>query len=100
MAARKRRNPQGLGPAGRRLFAELSEYDFEPGERDIAEQAARSADDLARMGAALVDQPLLVPGSRGQDRAHPLITEIRAHRLMLARLLRQLDVPDDEQDAA
>lgn len=38
--------------------------------------------------------PLLVPGSLGQQKVHPAVTEVRAQRLLLAGLLKQLSLPD------
>jgi hypothetical protein len=43
----------------------------------------------------MAGQPLTVKGSMGQEREHPLLSEIRQQRLTLARLLKQLELPDD-----
>jgi hypothetical protein len=39
---------------------------------------------------------LVVSGSTGQPKAHPLLAEVRAHRLLLERLCTALCHPDSE----
>lgn len=102
----KMRRPPGLGAAGRRLFAELTDgVVYDHGERVIVEKACRTADDLARLERELAGAPLTVAGSTGQVRPHPLLAEVRAFRALLAGLLRQIAPPeglfdDDEARAA
>jgi hypothetical protein len=71
-----------------------------PDELVLLESAARTFDTIAELQAALVGQPLIVPGSLGQQREHPLISEIRLQRVSLARLLAQLRLPDDDTAAS
>lgn len=88
--------PPGLGAAGSILWAEIAgKYDFRLDELRLLESACRTTDDLERLQAALSGQPVMVPGSQGQQRANPLFTEIRGHRTLLAKLLGQLGLPDD-----
>lgn len=61
----------------------------------ILESACRTLDLLARLDAALESAPLTVGGSAGQEREHPLLSEVRQHRALLAAHLRQLDIRAD-----
>ena len=89
--------PPGLGDAGTALWAEIAgKYDLRHDEARVLEAACRTADDLDRLQAALASQPVMVPGSTGQERANPLFTEIRGHRTLLAKLVAQLGLPDDD----
>jgi hypothetical protein len=69
-------------------------YDLRVDERAVLENACRVTDTLARLDAALVDAPLTVAGSMGQQREHPLLSEARQQRALLGRLLAQLRLPD------
>jgi hypothetical protein len=90
--------PRGLGTSGRRLWrAAVASYEFGPGELLLLEKAARTADDVDRIEAALVDAPLVTIGSAGQERAHPLLAELRAFRALLAQLVRQLGLEVDDE---
>jgi len=100
MSAAKPKAPAGLAVGGRRLWSNVAgEFELRPDELRVLEDACREVDLVDRMEIEVAKGPVLVPGSRGQDTAHPLIAEVRAHRLVLARLLRQLNLPDDEAAA-
>jgi hypothetical protein len=95
------RAPAGLGAAGRRLWRAITDdNDLRADELLILEHAARTTDLLARIDAALVDAPLTVKGSMGQLVEHPLVSESRAQRGTLARLLAQLKVPESDTRVA
>ena len=96
------RPPAGLAAAGKGLWRRVHESaELRHDEVRILLDACRTADEVDAMTKALAGESLVVTGSRGQSRAHPLIAEIRSHRLLLARLLGQLALPDDEgTDAA
>lgn len=93
MGARKPRKPAGLGVDGARLWAEvvseMADDDVVPTaqERRYLEDACRTGDAIAEMEAALAGQPRVVKGSQGQPVPHPLIAELRQHRLALAAVL-------------
>ena len=71
-----------------------------PDELIVLENAAKTIDLVAKLDLAMADQPLVVPGSQGQLREHPLLSEQRQQRALLARLLAQLKLPEsDELDA-
>ncbi|MGW5210024.1 hypothetical protein ACWEQO_02080 [Streptomyces sp. NPDC004051] len=83
--------PDGLGERGLKLWTDtLEELELDPDELLLLEEAARLADEIDRIAAALDAGELISRGSRGQPVANPLIREIRGHRLALSRLLRQL----------
>ena len=63
--------------------------------RHPREQAARTADELERLEKAVRALPdLVVAGSMGQPRMHPLLGEVRAHRQLFERLTTALNLPD------
>ncbi|WP_374969923.1 hypothetical protein [Terrabacter sp. BE26] len=75
------------------------EMELRPDERLLLEHAARTVDLLARIDEALQEAPLTVKGSMGQLVEHPLVSESRAQRATLARLLGQLKLLDDDAKA-
>jgi uncharacterized membrane protein len=90
-----------LKRAGLALWAEVSStYSLRADERVVLEAAARTADVLAQLDEAMQDAPLTVPGSAGQLREHPLLSESRQQRATLARLLKQLELEDLEEESA
>ena len=92
--------PAGLAAQGRKLWRDVvARYDLRADELQVLEQACRVRDTLDRLDAALMDAPLTVPGSMGQLREHPLVSEARQQRAALARLLNQLALPDLEAGA-
>lgn len=102
MPARVPRPPSGLGPSGRALWKKVhTAAALRDDEVRVLYDACRSADEVDVMTEALAAAPsVVVLGSAGQQRAHPLIAEVRAHRLLLARLLAQLALPDDDSSDA
>jgi hypothetical protein len=91
--------PTGLKAPGRRLWTGVVvSYILTPAELAMLEQAARTADELERLEKAVRALPdLVVTGSMGQPRMHPLLSEVRAHRALLAKLTEQLNLPDIDQ---
>lgn len=91
--------PKGTGPAGRRFLRAViaGEWEFRPDELPLLLEAGRVLDELAAMRQRVEDDGIMTLGSTGQQRAHPLLAEIRGSRQVLARLLSQLGIPDDEQ---
>lgn len=90
--------PDDLGPAGRDLWVSMqAAYEFSTAEERQLVEAARTADELADLTAALRTSTAIIKGSAGQDKANPLFAEIRAHRAALAALLQQLK-PAPEPD--
>lgn len=91
--------PDCLGEAGAALWRDVvREYDLGPNDERILLEAARTKDELERLAEKLGKSSVTVTGSRGQVRPHPLLGEIRAHRLALKQLLGALGF--DDADAA
>lgn len=87
--------PVKLGRAGRALWQAMAgRYELRPDEAAVLEQACRCADDCAAIAAALDGEPAMTVGSTGQPVAHPLRRELRETRLLMSRLLAQIDTPD------
>jgi len=90
----EKRPPRRLETAGQRLWKEtLADFELDPAEEAILLQMARLSDDLARMNAELAGAPATIPGSRGQMIVNPLFAEIRLTSLALAKLAKQLNLP-------
>lgn len=86
--------PEGLGERGSALWSAVVERCVLAAEElQLLTEACRTADDAERLAEALEGEPATVPGSAGQPVAHPLGSELRATRQLLARLLAQLDLP-------
>ena len=97
MTAKAPRPPAGLGAAGLALWrAVLPKYVLEPLELVTLVQAARLSDLVAALDAAVLADGPIVAGSKGQPVAHPAISAASAARRELARLIRDLDLPDDD----
>lgn len=95
------KTPGGLSAPGRQLWrAVTAAYSLRPDELLLLEKVCRTADDVARIETAVVGEPLTTLGSTGQVRAHPLLAELRGMRVVLAALLRQLDLPDVAADGS
>ena len=94
--------PAGLGPKAKRLWADITGgYALRVDELRILEDACREVDLIEGMEAELRGATdlgdWLVKGSQGQEVAHPLIGELRAHRSLLAQLLGKLKLPDADE---
>ena len=87
--------PRGLGPAGRALWRDVArKYELRVDEQVVLGEVCRILDIARRLEREMVGAPVLVVGSAGQDRVNPLLVELRGQRESLARMLRQLDLPD------
>ena len=88
--------PSDLGADGLRLWGSVTtRYELEEHELLLLEAAARTADTVARLGAALGDE---LVDDRGRVRAE--LVELRQQRIVLARLLAALRVPLGEEQGA
>lgn len=89
--------PSGLETAGRKLWRSVvSAYNLRPDELFVLESACACADLVAKLADGMKGQPLVVRGSMGQEREHPLLSEQRQQRALLTRTLAQLKLPDLE----
>ncbi len=92
--------PKGLTGRGRTLWRQLVDvFEFRPDELRILEQAGHVLNEIGQLERAVREHGLIVEGSKGQPRAHPLLVELRASRSLLARLLGQLGLPDEPEQA-
>jgi hypothetical protein len=91
--------PTGLRAPGRRLWVSVAEkYVLTAAELEMLGQACRTCDELDRLERAVrALQELTTTGSTGQLKPHPLLSEVRAHRLLLERLTTALCLPDEDQ---
>jgi hypothetical protein len=92
--------PTGLRAPGRRLWLSVAErYVLTAAELEMLGQACRTCDELDRLERAVRGlAELTVQGSMGQPKPHPLLAEVRAHRLLLERLTTALCLPDEDQE--
>lgn len=95
------RSPAGLGPRGRRFWRDsVARYDFTDAELQLLTEACRTLDRLDALDALVAEQGAMVKGSMGQTVLHPAIAEARQQRLVLGRLVKQLDLPDESAPPA
>jgi hypothetical protein len=85
------------GEEFRKTIAEaLVLSDSDPVWLGLLDETVRALDLLERLEENVREEPLLVPGSTGQQRANPLLAEVRQQRLAVARLFAQLGVGEEE----
>jgi hypothetical protein len=88
------RTPAGLGPSGRALWRQVhAAYGLNPAETLMLTELCRVADRLDRIEHELAGAPLIVEGSTGQPRSHPLLGEQRAQMRLAESLARSLALP-------
>ena len=102
-AAKPRKQPSptvGTTAAGRRLHAQVVER-FELDEHELALllEAVRTVDVLERLAVIVERDGPMVSNAREELVAHPAVVESRQQRLVLARLVASLRLPEDD-DAA
>lgn len=89
--------PTKLGPKARKVWQEItSVYELRTDELRVLEDACREIDLVERLEEEFRDAPTMVKGSMGQMVASPLLQELRQHRQVAARLLKQLNLPDED----
>jgi hypothetical protein len=81
-----------------RTAIEAEFADSDPDSDALLREACDTLDEIERMRAALDRDGLTVDGSKGQPRAHPLISELRAHRDAFARITERL-FPGEQESA-
>ena len=96
----KARRPAGLKRSATLWDNVTGTYTLRPDELRVLEDACREADLIDRLQADIAKAPLTVPGSMGQKVPHPSLQEIRQHRATLARMLKQLGLPDAPSEPA
>jgi len=74
-------------------------YVLTPAELANLAEACRTCDELDRLERAVrALSELVVSGSTGQPKVHPLLEEVRRHRLLLERLTSALNLPDQDEE--
>jgi hypothetical protein len=92
--------PARLRARGRGFWdATTGKYDLTAGEVQLLAEVCRTLDECEALSRALAADGVTVEGSKGQTRAHPALGELRAARVVLSRLLAQLQLPDDDGQA-
>lgn len=92
--------PGDLGAAGQALWNSViadvpAGWSLDEREYAILGLAARQADDLALLDAAVARDGAMSVGSKGQPVVHPALQEARQARITIGRLLGQLGLPDE-----
>jgi hypothetical protein len=76
-------------------------FDLDESASAVLVQACYTVDELADLRAKLGEIEPVIESSQG-PRMHPLFAEVRARRLLLAKLIRDVglpkELPDDEPD--
>ena len=99
MSADRPSAPEGLGEAGARLWrAVADDFDLDARELDLLARACRQADDVARLEEVVAAEGVKSRGSTGQAVVSPFLVEARQGRAAVARLLAQLDLPDEAKE--
>jgi hypothetical protein len=88
-------SPGPLTRCTRLPWPSANSYELRADELFLLENACKVADTVAQLEAAMQEEPLTVKGSMNQLREHPLLSEARLQRALLARLLGQLKLPDE-----
>jgi hypothetical protein len=92
--------PEGLGDIGAALWRDVRrDYVLRADEEVMLVSACRTLDELVRLEEKLGKSSLTVSGSKNQVRPHPLIAEVRAHRLALRQLLGALGIDEAQAEA-
>src|SRR6266487_1999864 len=90
--------PAGLGPAGRRLWEQVTAgYVIEGTHLARLEAACREADQADRAEQTVLQEGEWARDRYGNARAHPAIAVARAARLAMSRLLTALNLDADEE---
>ena len=93
------RPPVSLDIAGAALWRSVvTAYELSPAELAVLARCCRTVDVLARIDAQLMDSDLVVEGSVGQLRAHPLLVVKADQERVLDALLRGLALPMPGED--
>jgi hypothetical protein len=88
------RTPSGLCRRGKTLWKSVVvAFALAESETALLLEACRALDDVEALCQAVAAAPMTTIGSRGQEVINPLRAELRSERLLLAKLLSQLDVP-------
>lgn len=92
--------PEGLGERGGAFWAATVEgYELADDEVLVLVEVCRLVDQLDEMAVRVRADGLVASGSAGQPVAHPLLAPLASGRALLAKLLAQLGLPDEHDEA-
>lgn len=95
------RLPRGTRAAGRRLWADvLDRFELDEHELALLREAVRCVDLLDRLNETVRRDGPTITNTRGDVVTHPAAVEARQTRLVLARLIASLRLPDDDGERA
>jgi hypothetical protein len=85
--------PEGAGPAGTALWADMcARFELEAEEQALLVEAVRTVDQLDALNARVLADGVV----NDEGKVNPALTEARAQRAILARLIVSLRVPDED----
>ena len=89
------RPPKGTGPAGKRLWSSVvNSFELDGHELTLLVEAVRCLDALDRLEAVVRAEGDVIVDRFDQPRAHPAAIEARQLRVVYAKMLAALRVPD------
>lgn len=89
--------PSNLAARGKSFWTQTSEqYDLSDAERHVLAECCHTMDTLDILAAQIAADGVMIHGAAGQEVLHPAISEARAQRVVLHRLLAALALPDPE----
>jgi phage terminase small subunit len=93
------RPPDALRSSGRAFWRKItSVYDLSPAEVALLARACRTLDTLADIDRTLMREGLVVTGSTGQRRGHPLLGAMSELQRTLEVLIRGMALPMPDED--
>ncbi len=93
MAGKRRPRQRGLGAAGGRLWDSVcSQFELDAHESALLREACRTVDLLGDLQKR-VDEQGVTDGSFEGSRMNPALREMRAQRMVLSRLMKDLKLP-------
>ncbi|QXU53968.1 hypothetical protein [Rhodococcus sp. LW-XY12] len=91
--------PPRTGAGGRKLWAAIVDtYELSEHELQVLREAVRTVDQIDRLQAIVQEDGDMQQSPQGR-RVHPAVVELRQQRVVLARLLAALKIPDTEATA-
>lgn len=91
--------PAGLSPRAEAFWNKITEdFTLTLDTVEILHEACATISTIDRLAEVLDSDGLMATGSKGQIKPHPALAEIRAQRGSLQRLLKALEVPDDDDE--
>lgn len=86
--------PPRTGAGGRKLWVSIVDtYELSEHELQVLREAVRTVDQIDRLHAIVEADGLMQDSPQGR-RVHPAVAEMRQQRIVLARLLAALKIPE------